>query len=78
MRIKMLPRFERIELCPFFLLLLQVGFLNSGKVVALDVSFYSNAGNSFDLSLPVSIITHNRDSLAHSCEYALILSPVCF
>uniref|UniRef100_A0A3Q3B5M3 Xanthine dehydrogenase/oxidase n=1 Tax=Kryptolebias marmoratus TaxID=37003 RepID=A0A3Q3B5M3_KRYMA len=31
-------------------LLLQVGFLNSGKVVALDVSFYSNAGNSLDLS----------------------------
>uniref|UniRef100_A0A3Q3BJF7 xanthine dehydrogenase n=1 Tax=Kryptolebias marmoratus TaxID=37003 RepID=A0A3Q3BJF7_KRYMA len=28
----------------------KVGFLNSGKVVALDVSFYSNAGNSLDLS----------------------------
>uniref|UniRef100_A0A8D0ANI5 Xanthine dehydrogenase n=1 Tax=Sander lucioperca TaxID=283035 RepID=A0A8D0ANI5_SANLU len=29
----------------------KVGFLNSGKVVALDVSYYSNAGNSMDLSL---------------------------
>ncbi|XP_059183934.1 xanthine dehydrogenase/oxidase isoform X2 [Centropristis striata] len=31
----------------------KVGFLNSGKVVALDVSYYSNAGNSMDLSLSV-------------------------
>ncbi|KAM4711210.1 xanthine dehydrogenase/oxidase [Anableps anableps] len=28
----------------------KVGFLQSGKVVALDVAFYSNAGNSMDLS----------------------------
>lgn len=41
------------------LLLLQVGFLNSGKVVALDVSYYSNAGNSLDLSLAVSILTND-------------------
>ncbi|CAN9498296.1 unnamed protein product [Ophioblennius macclurei] len=31
----------------------KVGFMNSGKVVALDVSYYSNAGNSTDLSLSV-------------------------
>ncbi|KAM8905353.1 xanthine dehydrogenase/oxidase isoform 2-T2 [Spinachia spinachia] len=31
----------------------KVGFLSSGKVVALDVSYYSNAGNSMDLSLSV-------------------------
>ncbi|XP_024116820.2 xanthine dehydrogenase/oxidase-like [Oryzias melastigma] len=31
----------------------KVGFLNSGKVVALDVSYYSNAGNSQDLSLSI-------------------------
>ncbi|XP_049426562.1 xanthine dehydrogenase/oxidase [Epinephelus fuscoguttatus] len=31
----------------------KVGFLNSGKVMALDVSYYSNAGNSMDLSLAV-------------------------
>uniref|UniRef100_A0A8D0DDT3 Xanthine dehydrogenase/oxidase n=1 Tax=Sander lucioperca TaxID=283035 RepID=A0A8D0DDT3_SANLU len=31
----------------------KVGFLNSGKVVALDVSYYSNAGNSMDLSLSI-------------------------
>ncbi|KAK5847441.1 hypothetical protein PBY51_016565 [Eleginops maclovinus] len=31
----------------------KVGFLNSGKVVALDVSYYSNAGNSMDLSQSV-------------------------
>ena len=35
---------------------LQVGFLNTGKVVALDVAYYSNAGNSVDLSLSVSTI----------------------
>uniref|UniRef100_A0A3P9KBT9 Xanthine dehydrogenase/oxidase n=1 Tax=Oryzias latipes TaxID=8090 RepID=A0A3P9KBT9_ORYLA len=31
----------------------KVGFLNSGKVVALDVTYYSNAGNSMDLSLSI-------------------------
>ncbi|XP_023152952.1 xanthine dehydrogenase/oxidase [Amphiprion ocellaris] len=31
----------------------KVGFLDSGKVVALDVSYYSNAGNSKDLSLSI-------------------------
>ncbi|XP_068165396.1 xanthine dehydrogenase/oxidase [Antennarius striatus] len=31
----------------------KVGFLNSGKVVALDVTYYANAGNSKDLSLSV-------------------------
>uniref|UniRef100_A0AAX7VVT5 Xanthine dehydrogenase n=1 Tax=Astatotilapia calliptera TaxID=8154 RepID=A0AAX7VVT5_ASTCA len=28
----------------------KVGFLNSGRVVALDVTYYGNAGNSMDLS----------------------------
>lgn len=46
-------------LLPFLLLFLQVGFLNSGKVVALDVSYYSNTGNSMDLSLSVCVITNN-------------------
>ncbi|XP_061897581.1 xanthine dehydrogenase/oxidase isoform X2 [Entelurus aequoreus] len=31
----------------------KVGFLKSGKIVALDVSYYSNAGNSLDLSLAI-------------------------
>ncbi|XP_044043358.1 xanthine dehydrogenase/oxidase [Siniperca chuatsi] len=31
----------------------KVGFLNSGKVLALDVSFYSNIGNSLDLSMSI-------------------------
>nr|XP_057906870.1 xanthine dehydrogenase/oxidase [Doryrhamphus excisus] len=31
----------------------KVGFLKSGKIVALDVSYYSNVGNSLDLSLAV-------------------------
>lgn len=39
----------------------QVGFLSSGKVVALDVTYYSNAGNSLDLSLSVSIIRTSLD-----------------
>lgn len=41
-------------------LLLQVGFLNSGRVVALDVTYYGNAGNSMDLSQAVSIIMNHR------------------
>ncbi|KAM9820644.1 xanthine dehydrogenase/oxidase [Neosynchiropus ocellatus] len=31
----------------------KVGYMNDGKVVALEVSYYSNAGNSHDLSLSV-------------------------
>ncbi|KAM4602225.1 xanthine dehydrogenase/oxidase isoform 2-T2 [Polymixia lowei] len=31
----------------------KVGFMNSGKVVSLDVTYYSNAGNSMDLSLSI-------------------------
>ncbi|MED6259817.1 hypothetical protein ATANTOWER_000009 [Ataeniobius toweri] len=31
----------------------KVGFLQTGKVVALDVAFYGNAGNSMDLSLAI-------------------------
>ncbi|XP_054650388.1 xanthine dehydrogenase/oxidase [Dunckerocampus dactyliophorus] len=31
----------------------KVGFLKSGKIIALDVSYYSNVGNSLDLSLSV-------------------------
>uniref|UniRef100_A0A673BUX2 xanthine dehydrogenase n=1 Tax=Sphaeramia orbicularis TaxID=375764 RepID=A0A673BUX2_9TELE len=31
----------------------KVGFLDNGQVVALDVSYYSNTGNSMDLSLSV-------------------------
>lgn len=49
------------------LLLLQVGFLNSGKVVALDVSYYSNAGNSLDLSLSVSIVADCRVFFSTFC-----------
>lgn len=35
---------------------LKVGFMQNGRVVALDVTYYSNAGNSMDLSLSVSTI----------------------
>lgn len=49
------PKVEYLQFSCF--LSLQVGFLSSGRVVALDVSYYSNAGNSLDLSLSVSI-TH--------------------
>ncbi|XP_069464776.1 xanthine dehydrogenase/oxidase-like [Ambystoma mexicanum] len=31
----------------------KVGFMKNGKVVALDVTHYSNAGNTLDLSIPV-------------------------
>lgn len=32
----------------------QVGFMKTGKIVALEVEHYSNAGNSLDLSQGVS------------------------
>uniref|UniRef100_A0A673LJS9 Xanthine dehydrogenase/oxidase-like n=1 Tax=Sinocyclocheilus rhinocerous TaxID=307959 RepID=A0A673LJS9_9TELE len=31
----------------------KVGYMNNGRVMALDVTFYSNAGNSLDLSLSI-------------------------
>ena len=33
---------------------IQVGFTVKGKIKALDVTLYNNAGNSLDLSLAVS------------------------
>ena len=48
------------------LLWLQVGFLSSGKVVALDVSYYSNAGHSMDLSLSVSSASNRRVFPSHT------------
>ncbi|XP_019624369.1 PREDICTED: xanthine dehydrogenase/oxidase-like [Branchiostoma belcheri] len=39
----------------------KVGFMNDGRVVALDISLYSNAGNSADLSIEVM-----ERSLLHS------------
>lgn len=56
-RVTSLCKAEVSEWC--CVLWLQVGFLNSGKVVALDVSYYSNAGNSMDLSLSVRVIKNN-------------------
>lgn len=56
-RVTSLCEVEVSERC--CVLWLQVGFLNSGKVVALDVSYYSNAGNSMDLSLSVSVIKND-------------------
>ena len=34
-------------------LYVKVGFTKGGKLLALDMKLYSNAGNSIDLSLPV-------------------------
>lgn len=34
-----------------FLLLLQVGFMNDGKILAADFQFYANAGSTVDESL---------------------------
>ena len=63
------------QLVILLLLLLQVGYLSSGKVVALDVSYYSNAGNSMDLSLSVSIV--KTSSVSSSADDILMSSPVC-
>ena len=38
----------------YYISLLQVGFARDGKLLALDMKLYSNAGNSVDLSLSVS------------------------
>lgn len=53
----------------------QVGFLSSGKVVALDVTYYSNAGNSLDLSMSVSIILTSLDRALTCLQGILMLFP---
>lgn len=40
-----------------FFVFVQVGFTANGKIKALDVTLYSNTGNSLDLSGPVSHIS---------------------
>lgn len=35
----------------------KVGFTGEGRIIALDVQLYNNAGYSADLSIPVSIIS---------------------
>uniref|UniRef100_A0A673LHN0 xanthine dehydrogenase n=1 Tax=Sinocyclocheilus rhinocerous TaxID=307959 RepID=A0A673LHN0_9TELE len=40
----------------------KVGYMNNGRVMALDVTFYSNAGNSLDLSLSVSRALFHMDN----------------
>ncbi|XP_077580896.1 xanthine dehydrogenase/oxidase isoform X1 [Stigmatopora nigra] len=54
----------------------KVGFLNSGKVVALDVWYYSNAGNTRDLSLAVMerALFHmvNSYSIANVCGHGAL------
>ena len=38
-----------------YIIFVKVGFKNDGTIQALEVKVYANAGNSFDLSGPVSI-----------------------
>uniref|UniRef100_A0A671R9N4 Xanthine dehydrogenase/oxidase-like n=1 Tax=Sinocyclocheilus anshuiensis TaxID=1608454 RepID=A0A671R9N4_9TELE len=40
----------------------KVGYMNNGRVMALDVMLYSNAGNSLDLSLSVSRALFHMDN----------------
>lgn len=45
-----------ISLCleyNFYKNFFQIGYTNAGKLLALDLQLYNNAGNSLDLSLPV-------------------------
>lgn len=46
----------------------QVGYMKSGKVQAVDVTFYSNAGNSMDLSLSVRTVSSFGNPLSPSSE----------
>ena len=39
----------------FVLFYVQVGFSKDGKLLAMDMKLYSNAGNSVDLSVAVSL-----------------------
>ena len=44
---------------------MQVGFTKDGNLLALDMKLYSNAGNSVDLSLPVSLAVNLASYLVY-------------
>ena len=58
--------------------LAQVGFTNEGKVLALDLEIYNNAGNSMDLSLAVLERAMFHSDNVYEIPNVRIVGRVCF
>ncbi|XP_002513485.2 xanthine dehydrogenase 1 [Ricinus communis] len=56
----------------------KVGFTNEGKVLALDLKIYNNAGNSLDLSLAVLERAMFHSDNVYEIPNVRILGKVCF
>lgn len=58
--------------------LAKVGFTNEGKVLALDLEIYNNAGNSMDLSLAVLERAMFHSDNVYEIPNMRIVGRVCF
>ncbi|XP_070675278.1 xanthine dehydrogenase 1-like isoform X2 [Malus domestica] len=56
----------------------KVGFTNEGKVLALDLEIYNNAGNSQDLSLPILERAMFQSDNVYEIPNVRIVGRVCF
>ncbi|KAM1168456.1 hypothetical protein ACFX19_030888 [Malus domestica] len=56
----------------------KVGFTNEGKVLALDLEIYNNAGNSLDLSLPILERAMFQSDNVYEIPNVRIVGRVCF
>ncbi|KAK1313897.1 Xanthine dehydrogenase 1 [Acorus calamus] len=61
-----------------FLAKYKVGFTNDGKLLALDLEIYNNAGNSLDLSLPVLERAMFHSDNVYDIPHIRIRGQVCF
>lgn len=58
--------------------ILQVGFTNAGKVHALDLEIFNNAGNSLDLSHAVLEHAMFHSNIVYEISNVRINGKVCF
>lgn len=58
--------------------MIQVGFTNEGKVLALDLEIYNNAGNSLDLSLAILERAMFHSDNVYEIPNVRIMGRVCF
>lgn len=56
----------------------QVGFTNEGRVLALDLEIYNNAGNSMDLSLAILERAMFHSDNVYEIPNMRIVGRVCF
>ena len=61
-----------------FCYLLQVGFTNEGKILALDLEIYNNGGNSLDLSLAILERAMFHSDNVYEIPHVRIIGNVCF